>query len=43
MQGVQRFSIKRVLKERPFFEAEVVLHEKGKIRLCLMVTYFQAL
>ena len=31
VQGVQRFSIQRWLKERPFFEAEVILHEeKGK-------------
>lgn len=44
MQGVQRFSIKRVLKERPFFEAEVVLHEKGKIGLlCFTISYFQTL
>src|SRR5699024_7426166 len=32
VQGVQRFTLKRVLKERPFFEAEVILHEeKGKL------------
>ena len=32
VQGVQRFTIKRVLKERPFFEAEVnMLDEKGRI------------
>lgn len=32
IQGVQRFSIERWLKERPFFEAEVILHEeKGKM------------
>lgn len=31
VQGAQRFTVKRVLKERPFFEAEVILHEeKGK-------------
>lgn len=31
VQGVQRFATKRVLKERPFLEAEVFLHEeKGK-------------
>jgi ATP-dependent Lon protease len=30
VQGVQRFTIKQILKERPFFEAEVVLHnERG--------------
>ncbi|EAW13044.1 putative LON domain serine protease [Aspergillus clavatus NRRL 1] len=28
VQGVQRFTIKRVLKERPFFEAEVLLHNE---------------
>lgn len=28
VQGVQRFSVERWLKERPFFEAEVVLHEE---------------
>ncbi|OJJ81302.1 putative LON domain serine protease [Aspergillus glaucus CBS 516.65] len=28
VQGVQRFSIERWLKERPFFEAEVILHEE---------------
>ncbi|KAG2416481.1 ATP-dependent protease La 2 [Aspergillus terreus] len=27
VQGVQRFTIKRVLKERPFFEAEAILHD----------------
>ena len=32
VQGAQRFTIKRVLKERPFFEAEVnMLDEKGRI------------
>lgn len=32
VQGVQRFTIKRILKERPFFEADVVLHsEKGRM------------
>lgn len=31
VQGVQRFTIRRVLKERPFFEAEAVVHdEKGQ-------------
>ena len=31
VQGIQRFTVKRVLKERPFFEAEVFYHEeKGK-------------
>ena len=31
VQGTQRFSVKRILKERPFFEAEVTLHEeRGK-------------
>lgn len=31
VQGVQRFTIKRVFKERPFFEAEVnMIDEKGK-------------
>lgn len=30
VQGVQRMTVKRVLKERPFFEAECTLHdEKG--------------
>ncbi|KAL4890194.1 Lon protease C-terminal proteolytic domain-containing protein [Aspergillus ambiguus] len=27
VQGVQRFTVKRVLKERPFFEAEAILHD----------------
>ncbi|KAF9888707.1 hypothetical protein FE257_008465 [Aspergillus nanangensis] len=27
VQGVQRFTIKRVLRERPFFEAEAILHD----------------
>lgn len=36
VQGVQRFTIKRILKERPFFEADVVLHnEKGGMNQCL--------
>lgn len=36
VQGMQRFSVKRVLKERPFFEAEVILHEeKGKQSIVL--------
>lgn len=31
IQGVQRFKIKRILKERPFFEADAVLYEeKGR-------------
>lgn len=30
VQGVQRFTIKHILRERPFFEGEVVLHnERG--------------
>jgi ATP-dependent Lon protease len=30
VQGVQRFTIKHILRERPFFEAEVVLqNERG--------------
>lgn len=30
VQGVQRLTVKRVLKERPFFEAECIFHdEKG--------------
>ncbi|KKK13670.1 hypothetical protein ARAM_005522 [Aspergillus rambellii] len=28
VQGVQRFTVKRVLKERPFFEAECILHDE---------------
>lgn len=28
VQGVQRFTIQRVLKERPFFEAEVTMHDE---------------
>ncbi|OJJ37221.1 hypothetical protein ASPWEDRAFT_38892 [Aspergillus wentii DTO 134E9] len=27
VQGVQRFTIKRILKERPYFEAEAILHD----------------
>jgi ATP-dependent Lon protease len=31
VQGTQRFTVKRVVKERPFFEAEAIIHEeKGK-------------
>lgn len=34
VQGVQRFTIQRVLKERPFFEAEVTMHdEQGTLDL----------
>ncbi|GKZ34614.1 hypothetical protein AbraIFM66950_004928 [Aspergillus brasiliensis] len=28
VQGVQRFTVRRVLKERPFFEAEAVVHDE---------------
>ncbi|KAK5791264.1 hypothetical protein VI817_006573 [Penicillium citrinum] len=28
VQGSQRFTVKRVLKDRPFFEAEVILHDE---------------
>ncbi|RAH44431.1 putative LON domain serine protease [Aspergillus brunneoviolaceus CBS 621.78] len=27
VQGIQRFTLKRVLKERPFFEAETIIHD----------------
>lgn len=27
VQGIQRFTVKRVWKEKQFFEAEVILHE----------------
>lgn len=29
VQGAQRFTVKRILKERPFFEAEVLLHDEN--------------
>ncbi|KAE8352634.1 Lon protease C-terminal proteolytic domain-containing protein [Aspergillus coremiiformis] len=28
VQGIQRFTVKRILKERPYFEAETILHEE---------------
>lgn len=28
VQGQQRFTVKRVLKERPFIEADIILHEE---------------
>lgn len=34
VQGTQRFTVKKVLKERPFFEAEVIPHEeKGTVHM----------
>ncbi|KAB8270790.1 Lon protease C-terminal proteolytic domain-containing protein [Aspergillus minisclerotigenes] len=28
VQGIQRFTVKRILKERPYFEAEAILHDE---------------
>ncbi|EPS32558.1 Lon protease, peroxisomal [Penicillium oxalicum] len=33
VQGSQRFTIKKVLKDRPFFEADVVLHDESSSSL----------
>ncbi|KAF7716632.1 Lon protease-like protein 2, peroxisomal [Penicillium ucsense] len=33
VQGSQRFTIKKVLKDRPFFEAEVLLHDESSSTL----------
>lgn len=33
VQGSQRFTVKRVLRERPFFEAEVYIHDENS--MCL--------
>jgi ATP-dependent Lon protease len=32
VEGIRRFSVRRVTKERPFFEADVVLHEDAGMR-----------
>ncbi|RAL14002.1 putative LON domain serine protease [Aspergillus homomorphus CBS 101889] len=43
VQGIQRFTLKRVLKERPFFEAEAVMHDEKVINDTETVDLFQQL
>ncbi|KAK4618069.1 Lon protease 2, peroxisomal [Fulvia fulva] len=32
VEGVQRFKVKKVISERPYFEAEVILHQEERVR-----------
>jgi len=34
VEGIRRFSVRRITKERPFFEADVVLHEDAGMQTC---------
>lgn len=40
VQGSQRFSIRRVIRERPYFEAEVFVHDESS--MCPPMTFYRS-